>query len=600
VSAAAPAGADGNDPAPRLGPALLVTALALFVFAGLWPLQDPDEGRYTVIARAMATGGDWFCAHLNGLRYQEKPPFFFWLVAICLKTLGMSEFAARLPSTLASFGTVVLVGRFAARRLGARSAGAAALLLATLPLTALLARFVLVDLTLTLFVTATVLLAHEAMGIGAPPGPLRRGPFLGAWACAAAACLIKGPIGLALPLAGIVPFLLLERRFAQLARWLRPDGLLLFAAIVVPPFWLVERANPGFLRNFLVGQNFGRLTGKEDFGRDHAFWYYVPIFAAAFLPGSLRVGAIARACFAKDDDGRRSTRRLLACAVAGPFLLLSSAHSMLVYYLLPLAPPFALLCADALVRVDGRARERPDGRRAATVAYAAAGAFFALLAVVTVVVPWLATVDQLVAALPEAITRRRDSAELALRVATIRSALPWFASILAPVALGLFVAAWRSSRGEPLRAAVAVAHGVLVLVLLAPFLLRGAGRLFTSEPIARLVLEQRRPGEHLFEFDLHVRGLPYYLDENPTLWGATFSEFGHALPLAETWPEGAAQPLALQKDRAALERFFAANEHLLVLLSGTDHLGELHAAKAMRFTELTRDGELILLRGERR
>jgi hypothetical protein len=37
-----------------------------------------------------------------------------------------------------------------------------------------------------------------------------------------------------------------------------------------------------------------------------------------------------------------------------------------------------------------------------------------------------------------------------------------------------------------------------------------------------------------------------------------------------------------------------------VLLSGADHLGELHAAKAMRFTELTRDGELILLRGERR
>jgi 4-amino-4-deoxy-L-arabinose transferase-like glycosyltransferase len=460
VSAAAPAGADGNDPAPRLGPALLVTALALFVFAGLWPLQDPDEGRYTVIARAMATGGDWFCAHLNGLRYQEKPPFFFWLVAFCLKTFGKSEFAARLPSTLASFGTIVLVGRFAARRLGARSAGAAALLLATLPITALLARFVLVDLTLTLFVTATVLLAHEAMGIGAPPGappgPLRRGPFLGAWACAAAACLIKGPIGLALPLAGIVPFLLLERRFAQLARWLRPDGLLLFAAIVVPPFWWVERANPGFLRNFVVAQNFGRLTGNTDFGRDHPFWFYVPVFAAAFCRA--RCASSTSRAAASPPTGRPARRGACSCAVAGPFLLLSSAHSMLVYYLPPLAPPFALLCADSLLRAEDDARERRAPRRAAAVAYACVGGLFALLAVVALATPWAWSAEQLLAALPDALARRRDPVELALRVATIHAELPWFASVSAPIAAGLFVAvargaASRSARGSRSRAA---------------------------------------------------------------------------------------------------------------------------------------------------
>jgi hypothetical protein len=49
------------------------------------------------------------------------------------------------------------------------------LLLATLPLCALLFRFVLVDLTLTLFVTAAVVLAHAAMRVGEAPGPLRRG-----------------------------------------------------------------------------------------------------------------------------------------------------------------------------------------------------------------------------------------------------------------------------------------------------------------------------------------------------------------------------------------------------------------------------------------
>lgn len=599
MSGAAPPGVDRPpDAASRLAPVLLVTGVALVAFMGAWPLQDPDEGRYTVIARAMATGGGWFCSHLNGLRYQEKPPFFFWLVAACLKTFGMHEWAARIPSTLASILTLVLAGRFAAKRLGARTSAPAVLLLATMPLCALLFRFVLVDLTLTLFVTAAVVLAHEAMRVGEAPGPLRRGPLLGAWACAAVACLIKGPIGLALPLAGIVPFLLLERRFAQLLQWLRPDGLLLFAAIVVPPFWLVERANPGFLHEFVVAQNFGRFAGTTDFGRDHPFWFYVPVFAVAFLPGSLRVVDVARACFAADRDGRRATRRLLACAVAGPFLLLSSVHSMLVYYLLPLAPPFALLCADSLLRAEDGARERRAPRRAAAVAYACAGGLFALLALVSLATPWAWSAEQLLAALPDALARRRDPVELALRVATIHATLPWFAAVSAPVAAGLFVAAWRARRGEPLPAGIAVARGVLVLVLLAPFVLRGADRLFTSGPIAGLIEEHARPGERLFQFDVHVRGLPFYLGRDSTLWTATYSEFGHTLPLSETWPAGA-PPLALQKDRAALERFFEENASLLVLLNGEDHLPELHASKAMRFHELARDGNLILLRGER-
>jgi len=137
-----------------------------------------------------------------------------------------------------------------------------------------------------------------------------------------------------------------------------------------------------------------------------------------------------------------------------------------------------------------------------------------------------------------------------------------------------------------------------VLVLLAPFVLRGADRLFTSGPVAELIAEHERPGERLFQFDVHVRGLPFYLGRYSTLWIASYHEFGHALPLSETWPEGS-PPLALQKDRVALERFFSENASLLVLMNGEDYLDELHASQAMRFRELTRDGNLILLRGER-
>ena len=153
----------------------------------------------------------------------------------------------------------------------------------------------------------------------------------------------------------------------------------MFGVIVVPAYWMAERANPGFLHTFLVSQNLGRLIGSENFRRDHPLWYYMPIFAAGFLPGSLHVPAITRGLLAA-DDGTRGTRRFLACAVAGPFVLLSAAHSMLAYYLLPLAPPFALLSADALLRKDAADGTSGGSRRRGAFGYAAFATLFTLLA----------------------------------------------------------------------------------------------------------------------------------------------------------------------------------------------------------------------------
>jgi 4-amino-4-deoxy-L-arabinose transferase-like glycosyltransferase len=614
VTAAAPASGNGgaggtSASVARLAYVLVAVAVAFGLFLHAWPLQDPDEGRYTDIAHAMARGGDWFCARLNGLRYQEKPPFFFWLVAASLRIFGDNEVAARLPSTLASFATVALIGWFARRRLGERAGGLAALLLAATPLFALLARFVLVDLTLTLFVTATTICAHEAMGLGAPPrdegAKLCRSWANAAWLCAGFACLIKGPIGLALPIAGLALFLVAERRFRLLLQWLRPDGLALFAAVVVPAYWLAERASPGFLRAFIVEQNFGRLTSGESFGRDHPFWYYVPIFAAGFLPGSLRLPAIARGVFGA-DDGKRATRRFFACAVAGPFALLSAAHSMLAYYLLPLAPPFALLTADALLRKDDAAAATNaaapgsrGGSRLGAFGYGLFAALFTLIVVVAVAANFT-TPARLLELLPAVVTRRQEGPELGVRVATVHAALPWFAATLAPLALALVVATRFSARRQSLRAAVAAAGGMVALALVVPLALGAGARLFTSKPVADRIRQVQRPGETVFLYDLHLRGLAFYLGRDVVLWSASFAEFGHDISMEEARGDPQHERgRALQKDPGELAKLFAEAPSLLVLLRGDDHLPDLARAKGMRFEELWRDGDFILLRGVR-
>ena len=65
------------------------------------PLTDPDEGRYALIARQMATSGDWLVPRLFGLPYLEKPPLLYWLTATMFRMFGTGELSARLAPGLA-------------------------------------------------------------------------------------------------------------------------------------------------------------------------------------------------------------------------------------------------------------------------------------------------------------------------------------------------------------------------------------------------------------------------------------------------------------------------------------------------------------------
>ncbi|MGB9986015.1 ArnT family glycosyltransferase [Salarchaeum japonicum] len=99
---------------------LLLAALYLFVWdLGSYPLQSWDEGIYAVIALRAADGGHWLIP--SGLwggsvgPFLLKPPLAFWIEGASISVLGPSEFAVRLPSTLATVGTGIVVYSFGRR-----------------------------------------------------------------------------------------------------------------------------------------------------------------------------------------------------------------------------------------------------------------------------------------------------------------------------------------------------------------------------------------------------------------------------------------------------------------------------------------------------
>src|SRR2546423_4010100 len=99
----------------------VLVALALLAFAiALSNMQrrlaNPDEGRYSEIAREMAESGDWVTPRLNGIKYFEKPPLQYWATAAALEVFGTNELAARLYVLACGLATILVIG-FTAWRL---------------------------------------------------------------------------------------------------------------------------------------------------------------------------------------------------------------------------------------------------------------------------------------------------------------------------------------------------------------------------------------------------------------------------------------------------------------------------------------------------
>src|SRR5579863_10134263 len=65
------------------------------------PLLDDADASHAQAAQHMAESGDWITLKVDGIRYLEKPPLPYWLVAGLYRVFGQNVFATRLPNALA-------------------------------------------------------------------------------------------------------------------------------------------------------------------------------------------------------------------------------------------------------------------------------------------------------------------------------------------------------------------------------------------------------------------------------------------------------------------------------------------------------------------
>jgi len=148
--------------------AWLALALLLIIGTGLG-IRDPwpaDEPRFAAVARDMVLSHSWLFPRVGGDLYQDKPPLFFWLLAIGYSITGSVKASFLIPSFVAAAGVLFLVYDLG-RRLVGRAAGLAAgiLVCATLQFVVTM-RGAQIDPLLCFFTTLSLygLLRHLLLG----------------------------------------------------------------------------------------------------------------------------------------------------------------------------------------------------------------------------------------------------------------------------------------------------------------------------------------------------------------------------------------------------------------------------------------------------
>jgi len=318
---------------------IILLAAILFLW-NLWATDPwaPDEPYFAEGAREMVADGQWAVPHVNGVVTTDKPPLFFWLIALfSLPFGGVSSLTARLPSALAALGTVALTMRLGRRLAGEDTGVLAGALLTTTYLVWDKARSAQIDSLLCLLILVA-LSAFEAYRAGDADG--RRAGFL-FWLAAALAVLAKGPVGFLLPLGTALVTLAWDGNLRAWRRFAPLSGPLLFAAILAG--WMALATLGGHGEYSVWGALKEHALNRALHGLHHRQppWYYLQVLPVQLLPWS---GLVAAALVLAFRRGGPSERLLLAWAlfVVGFFSFSTEKRDL---YVLPAYPAFLILAA---------------------------------------------------------------------------------------------------------------------------------------------------------------------------------------------------------------------------------------------------------------
>src|SRR5579863_3858224 len=311
----------------------------------------------------MLQSGDWVTARLDGIKYLEKSPLKYWMMAVSFEIFGVHDWAARIPIALATVLLCWVTARFAAWAFGNRVGLYSGLVLATSVGLFLFTRILIPDVILTLTITVAMWSLLRTLEEGEEhPGMWA----MGMWAAMGTGLLLKGLIAAVFPVAGGLLYLYLTGQLFRRRTWklLQPlSGMAVFLLIAAPWHVLATLRNPpyldftmhsergsyhGFFWFYFINEHVLRFLNLR-YPRDYDtvprlyFWLFHLLW---LFPWSVYFPAAVKLTYRKPD--RASRVRLLALCWCGFILFFFTLSTTQEYYSMPCYPALALLLGSAM------------------------------------------------------------------------------------------------------------------------------------------------------------------------------------------------------------------------------------------------------------
>ena len=295
---------------PALVLAFLFALCCIDIGRDLW---TPDEPREAEISREMQLRPS-VIPTLNDERFIEKPPLYYWLVAVAFElTGGPSVIGARAVGVLASWLTLLTVFLWGRREFSETTGLLAAFGLATSTQFLISSHWVLMDPLLMLAMTLAAWLAWKVIA-----GRDRTRSVLGFYLLLAVALWIKGLIGPVLLASGLLAYAATTRSMSPI-RALRPvlGFFLLLAATAVLAGLIGAEGGRSAVREWLWVNHVQRFIDPQGTGHDQPFYYYLVAVPLAVFPWWVPVADCFRpsSWVASSDRGIALRRYLAALAV---------------------------------------------------------------------------------------------------------------------------------------------------------------------------------------------------------------------------------------------------------------------------------------------
>jgi len=527
-----------------------LVAVLFMAFLSAIGFFDPEEGRHVSIPVAMLRTGDFVVPHLQGFPYLEKPPLTYWMTAASFGLFGRNEMAGRLPVAIMGYAGTLAIFWLAWRRLGPRVAWIAAMLMALTPPWFAGARYLTTDMILAGWMTV----ALTAFFLAASTG--RRSLYWVFYIAVALATLSKGIIGFVLPGMIVGLFVALTGRWRILRNMHLIPGTILFAAIVLPWFFLVQARLPDFFRFFIFDQHISRYTATH---AEHSkpFWYFAPLMALGFFPWTVYLpflrnwkrldgdvptaNALSRVSRWAPLAGVRPLHLFLLIWFGVIFLFFSASKGKLPAYVLPAYPPLTILVAELLARLWDERTFQDAARRVRAASFVVAAVFLALA--------------------PALFFGIRAFAAHEGRVSLQEVAFwPWaFCALFALGGLTLLFFAWHH------RPRAALATQVVVQLLLFFILiggLRAVDPYLGPRKLGRALAAVVEPEDLVVLYKLRQPSLEYYLDRPPMLmaWRGEYTYGMKIQPNAELF----------SPDAEEIKRLLAGDRTVYVVVKQED------------------------------